>query len=174
MPSNVEIKARVRHPEPLRREAERVSDHGVEELVQEDVFFAAPEGRLKLRTLAPDRGELILYRRPDARGPKESVYTIAPTSDPAAMRAILSAALEVVGTVRKRRLLYRVGQTRIHLDQVEGLGHFVELEVVLRPGQSPEQGERVADQLMRRLGVERADLVEGAYLDLLRAGDAHE
>ncbi len=71
------------------------------------------------------------------------------------------------GVVRKERLLYMVGQTRVHLDSVEGLGHFVELEVVLRPGQSDDEGQAIARDLMARLGIREADLLETAYMDML-------
>ena len=69
--------------------------------------------------------------------------------------------------VRKRRTLYRVGQTRVHLDEVEGLGEFLELEVVLAPGQSKTEATAVVEELMERLGVSRESLVASAYVDLL-------
>ncbi|XP_063253248.1 uncharacterized protein LOC134550462 isoform X2 [Prinia subflava] len=72
-------------------------------------------------------------------------------------------------TVRKERLLLLLGQTRLHLDRVQGLGDFLELEVVLRPEQSVQDGQRVAQELLRALGVPEQDLVCGAYLDLLLA-----
>ncbi len=113
---------------------------------------------------------MIHYDRADDAGPKTSRYTIAPTSDPDALRAILTATLGVVGVVRKRRWLYRVGQTRVHLDRVEGLGEFVGLEVVLRPGQPEAEGVVIADDLMARLGIGGAQLVESAYIDLMGGG----
>jgi predicted adenylyl cyclase CyaB len=73
----------------------------------------------------------------------------------------------VRGVVRKTRYLYLAGQTRIHLDDVEGLGHFMELEVVLRADQSDAEGQAIAEDLMVRLGVRKDDLLEGAYMDLL-------
>ncbi|PKU28596.1 c-jun-amino-terminal kinase-interacting protein 2 [Limosa lapponica baueri] len=84
-------------------------------------------------------------------------------------QAVLGQALGVLGVVRKERLLYLVGQTRVHLDSVEGLGDFLELEVVLTEEQTVEDGERVAQQLMKELGIEEQDLISGAYLDLLLA-----
>ncbi len=83
------------------------------------------------------------------------------------MKSALSVALGVRGVVRKTRTLYLVGQTRIHLDEVAGLGDFMELEVVLHPGQTDEEGQAIARDLMTRLGVEEKDLLEGAYMDLL-------
>jgi predicted adenylyl cyclase CyaB len=89
------------------------------------------------------------------------------TSEPSAIKAALTAALGVRGVIRKRRTLYLVGQTRVHLDEVEGLGEFMELEVVLRPEQSNAEGQDIAQDLMTRLGVRKEDLVEGAYMDIL-------
>ena len=134
MPANIEIKARVSGLASIRAAIEPLADGPAQILDQEDIFFAAPDGRLKLRTFADGNGELIRYRRSDIAGPRTSRYTIAPTTAPEALRAILSSVLGVLGVVRKRRWLYMVGQTRVHLDEVEGLGEFVELEVVLRPG----------------------------------------
>ncbi|XP_051629705.1 LOW QUALITY PROTEIN: uncharacterized protein LOC127463821 [Manacus candei] len=138
-------------------------------LVQADTFFRVPRGRLKLRRTQDGRGELIFYERPDTAGPKLSSFTITPTADPDGLEAVLAQALGVLGIVRKERLLYLVGQTRVHLDRVEGLGDFLELEVVLRQEQSVQDGERVARELLRALGVGEHDLVSGAYLDLLLA-----
>lgn len=95
-------------------------------------------GRLKLRQFSPESGELIAYSRADVAGTKQSDYLIVPTSTPAELRA-LAAALGVRQTVIKTRVLLRVGQTRIHLDAVQGLGSFVELEVVLRTATRPRQ-----------------------------------
>jgi predicted adenylyl cyclase CyaB len=165
--TNIEIKARVSDPDRLRAAVEALSDTEVEVLSQEDVFFGVATGRLKLRIMDDRRGELILYHRPDANGPKPSRYLIAPTTAPIVLKSILSGAMPIVGTVRKRRLLYRVGQTRVHLDQVENLGDFVELEVVLRPDQPEEAGVSIAEDLMSRLGIAREQLVQTAYVDLL-------
>ncbi|MCI0529102.1 MAG: class IV adenylate cyclase, partial [Nitrospira sp.] len=76
----------------------------------------------------------------------------------------------VRGTVRKKRRVFMVGQTRIHLDQVEGLGNFVELEVVLKDGQCGAEGMRICEKLMKSLGIAEDDLIEGAYIDLLEKG----
>jgi predicted adenylyl cyclase CyaB len=79
-------------------------------------------------------------------------------------------AYGIRGVVKKNRYLYMVGQTRIHLDEVEGLGHFMELEVVMREGQSDAEGQAIAEDLMRRLGIREDALIEGAYMDLLETG----
>ncbi len=164
---NLEIKASVDDPDRLRVALEAMSDTAVEILSQRDIFFAVTKGRLKLRILDDCHGELIHYERPDLAGPKLSSYLIAPTSAPEVLLTILSQVLTIVGTVRKQRQLYRVGQTRVHLDRVEDLGDFVELEVVLRPDQTEAEGTAIAEDLMRRLAIARKQLVPKAYIDLL-------
>jgi predicted adenylyl cyclase CyaB len=168
MPANIEIKARARDFEELRRRAESLSDIPVEVIPQEDIFFNTEKGRLKLRVLALNRGQLIYYTRPDQEGPKRSEYHIYETVEPADLRRLLELAYGMRGVVKKTRYLYRVGQTRVHLDDVEGLGQFMELEVVMGEGQSDAEGQAIAEDLMSRLGVERGDLLEGAYMDLLQ------
>lgn len=170
MPANVEIKARVRDPQALRARVEALSDRPGELLVQEDTFFHAAQGRLKLRVLAPGRGELIHYHRPDASGPKVSDYAIFRTADPDGLKRLLGAALGVRGVVRKRRWLYWSGRTRIHLDEVEALGHFLEFEVMLDEDEAAETGEAEARALLDRLGIPPEDLLSGAYMDLLEKG----
>ncbi|XP_062990542.1 uncharacterized protein LOC134403928 [Elgaria multicarinata webbii] len=172
MPANVEIKARVRDLAQLMSNAERLSGSPGCIILQTDTFFSVPHGRLKLRDLQDGRGQLVFYNRPDSKGPKLSHYTISPTDDPTGLAAVLSQALGVQGVVKKERRLYLVGQTRVHVDRVEGLGDFMELEVVLEDRQSAQQGEAVARRLMEELGVKDEDLLTGAYLDLLLAAGA--
>jgi predicted adenylyl cyclase CyaB len=167
MATNIEIKASVKDFDQLKKQVEQLSDTPVEAIPQQDTFFHTPKGRLKLRVLTPDHGQLIYYEREDTSGPKVSNYFIYPTTDPKSLAAVLAGALGVRGVVRKQRWLYMVGNTRIHLDQVEGLGTFLEFEVMLREEQTPAEGEAIAAELMSKLGVEEADLVEGAYIDLL-------
>jgi len=169
MPSNIEIKARVRNFEEMRQRAEKLSDMALQVIPQEDIFFNTEMGRLKLRILAHERGQLIFYARPDQEGPKRSDYHIYETADPENLKRVLELTYGIRGVVRKTRYLYIVGQTRVHLDDVEGLGQFMELEVMMQMGQSDAEGQAIAEGLMTGLGVERSDLLEGAYLDLLES-----
>ena len=171
MPSNVEIKARVRDFAALNARARHLADAPVQVIPQLDTFFVTEKGRLKLRELDSGTAQLIYYERPDQDGPKRSDYSIFETRDPAALRSVLEKALGIRGRVEKVRHLYMVGQTRVHLDEVKGLGHFLELEVVLRPGQSDGEGHRIAEELISQLGIERRDLLESAYMDLLEQSD---
>jgi predicted adenylyl cyclase CyaB len=163
---NVEIKARVADLAEVEAQARRIATGGPDDLAQDDTFFACANGRLKLREFSATQGQLIYYSRPDETGPKVSDYWITETQAPAAMRETLARALGIVGRVRKQRRLYLLDRTRIHLDQVEGLGSFVELEVVLAEGESPQQGDEVARHIMKALGIAISQLVQGAYVDL--------
>src|SRR2546423_6438399 len=109
MPSNIEIKARLRDPIRTRALVEKLSDAAAETIEQHDTFFPSAHGRLKLRQFSPDAGELIFYSRPDIAGAKRSDYVIAPTSAPERLRAVLSAALGAQETVTKTRLVFRIG-----------------------------------------------------------------
>jgi predicted adenylyl cyclase CyaB len=169
MPSNIEIKARIRDFDKIRRRAEQLSDTRVEVIPQEDTFFNTPQGRLKLRVLSQNKGQLIYYTRSNQEGPKRSDYHIFLTSDPENLKRVLELAYGIRGIIRKTRYLYLVGQTRVHLDDVEGLGQFMELEVVMRDEQNDSDGQAIAEGLMAVLGVERSELLEGAYMDLLES-----
>jgi adenylate cyclase class IV len=168
MPRNIEIKARIPTVEALRAQARPLADGPTETLDQDDTFFAVAHGRLKLREFADGQAELIHYHRGDGTEARPSDYVRVPVADPAALREALARGCGVLGRVRKRRLLLRLGQTRLHLDTVEGLGDFVELEVVLRDGQSDAEGRAIADDWLLRLGLQHAPRVAVAYMDLLR------
>lgn len=171
MAANIEIKAKIEDFAGVKAIAQKLSDQPGRLIQQEDIFFRTGTGRLKLRILAPDWGELIYYEREDAAGPRQSTYYISTTTDPAALKMVLSIPLGVRGIVRKERWLYLVENTRIHLDQVEGLGSFLELEVVLGPDQTTKQGEAIALNLMAKFGIKETDLIEVAYIDLLEGHD---
>ena len=167
MPRNIEIKANITSVEALALKVSALADHGPIDITQDDTFFVCEAGRLKLRAFSEQEGELIFYRRANQQGPKESFYVRSPTSAPATLRETLSLAYGEAGRVQKHRTLFLVGRTRVHLDQVAGLGHFLELEVVLEEHEPSEVGVHEAHALMARLGVEPSQLIEGAYIDLL-------
>jgi predicted adenylyl cyclase CyaB len=167
MARNVEIKARISGVAALMPLAAGLADAGPTVIEQDDTFFACPNGRLKLREQCGAGAELIFYQRADASGPKESFYVRVPVPAPQALRELLQLAQGQTGRVRKRRTLFLVGRTRIHLDAVAGLGEFLELEVVLRDGESADAGVVEARRIMAQLGVEAQQLVQGAYVDQL-------
>lgn len=164
---NVEIKAKVRNMGRTRELIEKLPVSARAVLYQEDTFFVVPKGRLKLRRFAHDRGELIRYDRADEKGPKTSEYSISTTNSPDVVLRSLSGRYAIQGIVKKKREVYAIGQTRIHLDDVEGLGSFIELEYVLNEGQDAQEGEERLNELICILDINRDDLVDRAYVDLL-------
>jgi len=164
---NVEIKARARDFEKQSTIAERLSGGRAEYIVQVDTFFRVAKGRLKLRVFENGTGELIQYQRDDAFGPSLSSYVRSITNDPETLKEALANALGIRAVVRKTRKVYFIGQTRVHLDQVDNLGQFIELEVVLKPEEEQGHGIAIANRLIRDLGIDESDLVNSAYVDLL-------
>lgn len=167
MNRNIEIKAHARDFEAQARAAECIADGPAQLIIQEDTFFHVSSGRLKLREFGNGTGELIQYHRADAAGPKQSSYVLSRTDEPATLKSALANALGVRAVVRKKRTLYRSGQTRIHLDEVEDLGRFLELEVVLHATQNAREGASIAEKLMTQLDIGEIDLITDAYVDML-------
>jgi len=166
MARNIEIKARIADIKDMIDRVAGLADQGPIEIFQDDTFFSCHNGRLKLRILSPKEGQLIFYKRQDKSGPKESFYVISTTTAPDSLREVLSLACGQNGRVKKHRTLFMKERTRIHLDRVEGLGDFLELEVVLNEGEDPENGTAEANKLLERLGISHGQLLEGAYLDM--------
>lgn len=177
MARNVEIKARLsaEHFDQILHTLEARDDaltQGPTELIQTDTFFESKVGRLKLREFADDQmAELIFYHRADQAGPKTSNYQLIPVPDPLSLKNALEQSNGIREVVQKHRTLYLIGQTRIHLDRVERLGTFLELEVVLNENQTPEDGIQVANSLMETLAITADQLIENAYVDLLLAAE---
>lgn len=167
MPRNIEIKARIARVDELLPRARALADGDAQPIAQDDSFYRVAQGRLKLRRFADGSAELIHYHRADTPDAKASDYVRVPVPDADALHQALTRANGLLGRVRKQRLLLLAGQTRIHLDRVQGLGDFVELEVVLHDGQTDSDGQAIAEQLMQRLGLADAPREAGAYLDLL-------
>jgi homotetrameric cytidine deaminase len=162
---NLELKARDPNPEVTAARCLNLGAVSAGTLAQRDTYFAARNGRLKLRS--GESSELIAYLRPDGTEPVESSYVRAPVAEPDSLSEALDAALGTVVVVSKRRRLFLWEGVRIHLDSVDGLGSFVEFEAVL-----PDAGD--VDAARGKLGTLRASLeiaddalVSVGYADLL-------
>lgn len=173
MAQNIEIKIPVDDLAPLRKCASRVANRGPFKLQQVDYFFPVPNGRLKLRVQESDfengerKAELIAYHRSDAAEARASDYLLCPTNEPDLLRESLTRSLGIGPVVRKQRELYLIGRTRIHLDQVEGLGSFLEIEVVMNESESAAVGHSELRSLLDELGVSENDASSVAYADML-------
>jgi homotetrameric cytidine deaminase len=168
---NVELKARDADPDATAARCAALGAQDMGVLVQRDTYFAARHGRLKLRQSGEGGDELIAYRRPDAAEPGESTYVRAATPEANAVREALDAALGTVVVVAKRRRLFIWENVRIHLDDVDGLGTFLELEAIVAPDGSDLAAARVKVARLRdELAIEEGSLVAASYSDLLLNG----
>ncbi|XP_075234683.1 uncharacterized protein LOC142332253 [Lycorma delicatula] len=168
MSRNVEVKAKIDNFNEFLVKCEELSQSVGEIIKQEDYFYNSSNGRLKLRNIEGRKSELISYVRPDDDKPKLSEYDKCDVHNSDELNKVLSRALGVCGVVKKTRHLFLIGQTRIHVDQVTGLGSFMELEVVLSKTQTIEDGQKIANELMEKLSVNSGQLISVAYVDLLK------
>jgi predicted adenylyl cyclase CyaB len=167
--SNIEIKAKLPKSEFSRilGEAARTATQPPQVLQQTDTFFVVPHGRLKLREFDRGTAELIAYCREDSEQPTRSNYSRVAVENPDELKQTMGRMLGIRGVVQKRRDLFLVHSTRIHLDTVTGLGRFLEIEVVLDDEAGDQAGKAMAEQLMVRLGIASDWLISRAYIDLL-------
>jgi len=164
---NVEIKARCPDLGVMARAAAAAGAVLESTANQVDTYFNVPTGRLKLRQIDGGGRELIYYRRPDDSAPKLSRYDRVAIAPEQKLDFILGQALGIKTMVRKRRQLWRLDNVRIHLDEVEGLGAFIELEVQLTSGHDVAGCRAQARALMDALGIRPVDLLPGSYADLM-------
>jgi homotetrameric cytidine deaminase len=178
---NIELKARDPRPERTLEVALGLGAEDGGEVAQRDTYFSRARGRLKLREqyavaarpaepgacARPGDTELIAYRRADAAEARESEYRRVPVGDPAALRAALDAALGTLVVVEKRRRLLLWEGVRIHLDRVEGLGDFLELEAVAAPESGLDAERERVSRLRAALEIADDALVAQSYSDLL-------
>jgi homotetrameric cytidine deaminase len=172
---NVELKARDPDPDATLRAAlaHGATDEGL--LRQRDTYFAAREGRLKLRVQDDDPAQLVAYARDDAAEARLSSYRLVDVADPDAMRTALDETLGTVVDVIKRRRLLLWRDVRIHLDDVDGLGTWVELEAVAPPDSDLTTEHARVRELTEVLGIRRDRIVaEGYAAMLLASGGATE
>jgi adenylate cyclase class IV len=169
---NLETKARWADLGGLARQLDRAGARFGGRLTQTDTYFAVPEARLKLREYTREQpdgraisgAELIRYERPDDVGARLSDYVRTSIDDPPACRLELAERHGIRGVVRKRRDLWLLDSTRIHLDSVEGLGEFVELETVYADGSEAAYAAE-HERIRLFVGIEERDLVAGSYID---------
>jgi predicted adenylyl cyclase CyaB len=164
---NIELKTRLRDPAAARAVAEAVATKRLGVQHQVDTYFHCPHGRLKLRQIDGLSAQLVWYARPDREGPKRSDYRLVPVANPETLKAALAAALGVRGVVEKRREIFLVDNVRIHLDEVAGLGHFLEFEAVLAADMPDADGHAQLERLMRQFDIRPADLLGGSYGEMV-------
>jgi homotetrameric cytidine deaminase len=164
---NIEIKARDADPARTLELALELGAADEGDLEQRDTYFDGAHGRLKLREQEPGEDELIEYRRADEAGARTSSYGRVPVAAAAELREALDAALGTLVVVTKRRRLLLRDNVRIHLDEVEGLGSFIELEAVAGPESDLTAEQAQVAELRERLEIGDDALVGESYSDLL-------
>jgi len=169
---NIELKARCDDLGTLRDACVSLGGEGQEPERQIDTYFGVARGRLKLRESLRSGAELIHYVRPDVAGARECHYEIYHVEDAEGLKELLKKALGVRAVVAKRREIYLIGNVRVHLDKVQGLGGFVELEgIVDHQAELFHVAEEVR-RLQQALGIDSLSLVKESYADLSAKAEA--
>ncbi len=168
MARNLEIKARIADLSAARLVVERLGARDAHTVDQVDQYYQLDgDTRVKLRTFGDGHAELIHYRRPEVGGVRTSDYEVTPVRDEATRTRLVPKSRPVV-VVRKRREVHMLDNVRIHLDTVEILGTFLELEAVVDATHDEAECARQIDAIAAALGLGDADLIRASYADLVR------
>jgi adenylate cyclase class 2 len=165
---NLEAKFRIDDSALARRRAEALGFSMRATLDQRDTFFRVAHGKLKLREEI-DSAALIRYGRVQQGVLDVSDYEIVPVASPGPLRAMLAAALGVLAEVRKQRTLLLRRNVRLHLDRIDGLGAFGEIEAVIAAGETPELYRLEVADLLTALGIGPDKLIQKSYFELMGA-----
>lgn len=164
---NVEFKALCENPDKVR---EILTSQGADYKGRDhqvDVYFNVPNGRLKLRK-GNIENSLIGYQREDVAGSKQSNVHLFKTEPGTPLEEILTTTLGVKVVVDKQRDIYFIGNVKFHVDEVQGLGSFVEVEAIDLEGNiGREKLQQQCNQYKALLGVRDEDLLAKSYSDLL-------
>ncbi|HTR60252.1 MAG TPA: class IV adenylate cyclase [Candidatus Binataceae bacterium] len=164
---NLEAKFRLRDLNQARERAMAIGYSSRSVLRQRDTFFRVANGKLKLREGGEEsRAILIHYGRRETDTLQLSNYEIVPIPDAEKTRAMLSDALGVIAEVRKERILLMRANVRLHLDRVEGLGDFGEIEAVIADGDDPEASRAAVKETLAALQIGRDDLIDISYFEI--------
>jgi len=167
VPTNIEVKARIENPQQTVATLRAIGAQPIEQSTQEDIFFSVPRGRLKVRSDNAGLCELVYYRRPNQTGPAISSYYRRHLNDAALKKEELRTLFGISNVVRKKRAVFLRRGARINVDQVDGLGSFLEIEVPLDQKRNANRAMVVVRELMGKLCLQDHDLVPEAYEDLL-------
>lgn len=165
----IEIKAKANQIENVRKVlAEKAADFkGIDHQV--DTYFKVPKGRLKLRE-GNIENTLIHYHRPNQAGPKKSEVSLYRAQTDSTLKAVLTMALGILTVVDKKREIYFIENVKFHIDEVKGLGNFVEIEAIDEQNKISEEdllGQ--CEHYMKLFGIASTDLLERSYSDMVLA-----
>lgn len=170
MPRNIEVKVAVADPAAVRARALRLADGPPAPERQVDTYFAVdPTGASRVKVRDSDRHglQLIRYRRPEGEDVRPSDYSLEVLTGPEDPR--LAALGEPVVVVDKAREVLWVANVRVHLDRVEGLGDFLELEAVVDATHDDAACRVAVDRILRELDLAEQPAITASYSDLLLA-----
>ena len=170
MALNLELKARIPSLSQAVKIAKRLTGSSPTILHQVDLYYKIPKGRLKLRIINRRRAELIFYQRPNKKGGRYSRYLILPLEDVQLARLFFATAFQQRICVEKKRHLFLYKNARIHLDEVTGLGSFLEFEIVVQG--EKRQARQLFLFLKERFHIQDKDVLAGSYSDLLMRAKA--
>jgi predicted adenylyl cyclase CyaB len=165
MPRNFEIKAKVNDISLLEKIAIEIGARFDADFVQVDTYFDTWDGRLKMREFGNDRAELIFYRRVETSERRWSDYEVVQVCEPEKLKNLLAKIFGLKVVVEKRRKVYLYENARIHLDKVNGLGDFIEFEVMCDGDE--KQVEELMEFLIERFGLKQENFIKVSYSDLL-------
>ena len=166
---NIEIKALCHNLDHVRTIAnENMTDY-VGVLHQIDTYFKTSHGRLKLREMNGEVAQLIPYSKDYQSGPMKSDYALLPVDEPKVVKALLDKLLGIEFIVDKKREVFLIDNVRVHLDQVTGLGNFIELEAVCALDTQEEYIKQKSqlDRLLHVFNIKSVDLLDLSYVDYL-------
>jgi predicted adenylyl cyclase CyaB len=167
MPLNVEIKAKINRPEFIRSYLKDSNAEFKGTDFQTDTYFTVPAGRLKLRE-GNIENNLIYYERQNSAGAKESSFQLVPVPDAKTLKEVLAKSLGIKIVVKKRREIYFIGNVKFHIDEVENLGNFAEIEASDLYADIPkEELQRQCDFYLNELRIKKEDLISVSYSDML-------
>jgi len=170
----IELKARCADLPAARASCSTLQLRGELFLRQIDTYFDCQHGRLKLRVIDDGQAELIWYDRSDEARSRASDYLVVPVSNANELREALAAAMGIRIEVRKRRNVLLWHNVRIHLDEVEGLGSFVEFEAVMDDGSDEATAHARLAELCELLSITPRDYMKESYENLMLARDVFE
>ena len=164
---NIEIKARCREPEFIRNYllSHNAELKGTDE--QTDTYFTVPNGRLKLRE-GNVENNLIYYERTNQAGPKSSHFHLVKVEDASGLKEVLTKSMGIKVVVKKKREIYYIKNVKFHIDEVPGLGSFVEIEAGnILADLSLDELKVQCDFYLKEFKISPEDLVDVSYSDML-------
>lgn len=164
---NVEIKAKCENPSGIEKTLFDLGAYFKGTDFQTDIYFNVNHGRLKLRQ-GNIENSLIYYDRPDKKGPKRSEFELFKTSNLQEIKPLLEKALGIMVKVEKKRKIFYIDFVKFHIDEIKGLGSFVEIEAGdLDDTKTMEELQKACDYYMRKLGIKKENLINISYSDML-------